>query len=62
MNKEMIYLDSSTIGVSDENGKITKRIYEDNIEDILAQENKVELINETINELEEKIEDNKNFG
>ena len=49
MNKEMIYLDSSTIGVSDENGKITKRIYEDNIEDILAQENKVELINETIN-------------
>lgn len=62
MNKEIIYLDSSTVGVSDEKGKITKRIYEDNIEEVLAQENKVELINENINELEDKIEDNKNFG
>lgn len=58
----MIYLDSSTVGVSDEKGKITKRLYDNNIEDVLAQENKVELINETINELEEMIDDNKNFG
>ena len=58
----MIYLDSSTVGVSDEKGKITKRLYDNNIEDVLVQENKVELINETINELEEMIDDNKNFG
>ena len=61
MNKDIIYLDSNTVGISDNKGKISKRTYEDNIEDILADENKVELINEIISDLKNEIVDKKSF-
>lgn len=56
MNKEIIYLDECTVGVSDENGNIKKRVNDNNIEEILAEENKIESIKEPINLLKQIIE------
>lgn len=62
INKDIIYLDSNSIGVSDNEGNIKKRTYENNIEDILAKENKVEIINEIVCDLKKDIEDRKGLA
>lgn len=57
MNKEITYLKNGTVEIVDESGNVKRRVNEDNIEEILAKENKVEhsekIINEILSELEE---------
>ena len=42
MNKEITYLNNGIIEIIDKFGNVERRVNEDNIEEILAKENKVE--------------------
>lgn len=57
MNKEITYLNNGIVEIVDEFGNVKRRVNEDNIEEILDKENKVEhlekIINEILSELKE---------
>lgn len=61
MNKEMVHLNDNIVGIYDEYGNLTKRVYEDNIKQILENENKLENITNIIMNLKSKINECKKF-
>ena len=64
MNKECVYVDGKVI-VEDENGNKRITEYSDNLEEILAQENLIETMENKIQELDKELgntkEDNKPY-
>ena len=55
MNKEYTYIDGKVI-ISDENDNKTQSDYYDNLDEVLAQENLIETMEEKIQVLEKKIQ------
>ncbi|MBO5096003.1 MAG: hypothetical protein J6B98_03935 [Bacilli bacterium] len=53
MNKSVEYLDDGLVQIEDEFGNVNKRLNEDNIEEILAIENKLEHVKNHIKELKQ---------
>lgn len=61
MNKEYIHLSDSDLVITNENGNIVKRNFDNsvNVDKFLLNENKLEIMNEEIERLEYELDGNK---
>ena len=59
MNKEFVYINNNEVAISDENGHITTRKAEGNMKNILVEEDKIDSLNNTLNNLNISIKEEK---
>lgn len=57
MNKECIVLSNGNIAITNENGNITTKTYNDNFKQILLTENKIEIMDNKLNKLNKDLHD-----
>lgn len=57
MNKEFMVLSDGNLAVTDESGHISKRTYDDNSQEILLTENKIEIIDNKLEKQKKNLHD-----